>query len=243
MKMFLILLMTLVLCQILWAQDAVKSDVHLFQTFLRDAPISSSGYGEFGVAYLNYDFLNQTSLGLQGGYPINEKIEIDVGLGFLFMNPDFADNQSGLSDIAVTGRYLIVEDNKNLSAGGYLTLPVGSNDLWGQNRFNFGAFAAIRQPLNEKFVFTGVLGLDFLEIGNDHEAAILINIGTIYAMNEKLHLVGELKFQSRVDYVLLSGGADYSLNEKGRIRGALGFGLDDGAPDFMIMGSYMLFLR
>jgi len=243
MKIFFTILFMLSLSQILWAQDAVKSDVHLFQTFLRDAPISSSGYGEFGISYLNYDLFNQTSLGLQGGYPINEKIELDVGLGFLFLNPEYGDNRSGLSDIAVTGRYLIFEDNKNLSAGGYLTLPVGSNDLWGQNRFNFGAFAAIRQPLNEQFVFTGVLGLDFLERGDDYDAAILINIGTIYAMNEKLHFVGELKFQSKVDYVLLSGGADYSLNKKGRIRGALGFGLDDGAPDFMIMGSYMLFLR
>ena len=243
MKRIFTLALILIFSQSIWAQDAVKSDVHLFQTFLRDAPISSSGYGEFGVSYLKYDFLSQTSLGLQGGYPVTDKIEIDVGLGFLFMSPDFGDSRSGLSDIAVTGRYLILEDNKNLSAGGYLTLPVGSNDLWGQNRFNFGAFAAIRQPLNEKLVFSGVLGLDFVEIGNDHDAAVLISIGSIYGINEQLNVVGELKFQSRVDYVLLSGGADYALNEKGRIRGALGFGLDDGAPDFMIMGSYLLFLR
>jgi hypothetical protein len=243
MRLFFLIVLVLSFTQLIFAQDAVKSDVHLFQTFLRDAPISSSGYGEVGLSYLSYDFANQTGLGLQGGYPINEKIEVDVGLGFLFLSPDFGDSKSGLSDIAITGRYLILEDNKNLSAGGYLTLPVGSKDLWAQNRFNFGAFAAIRQPLNDKFVVSGILGLDFLEIADEHDAALLISLGSIYAINEQMHVVGELKFQSKVDYALLSGGLDYSLNEKGRVRGALGFGVDDGAPDFMIMGSYMLFLR
>jgi hypothetical protein len=243
MKISVTLVILLTLIVMAPGQDAVKSDVHLFQTFLRDAPVSTPIYGEAGLSYLDYEFANQTIIYARGGYPITPKIEMNMGLGFSIYNSSFGDNKSGLTDIAIAGRYLILDDNNNVSAGAYLTLPTGSDDIFRQNNFNFGAFAAIRQPLSQEFVVSGVLGMDFIEIGDKREAALLISIGSIYAINEQLHLVGELKFQSRLDDVLLSGGVDYALNEKGRLRGALGFGLDNGAPDFMLMGSYLVLLR
>jgi hypothetical protein len=33
---------------------------------------------------------------------------------------------------------------------------------------------------------------------------------------------------------------DYLLQNNGRVRGALGIGLDDGAPDIMLLASYLM---
>ena len=75
-----------------------------------------------------------------------------------------------------------------------------------------------------------------------HETSLNIGAGAIYPINEQLNLVGELFMQSEGDYMMLSGGVDYNLGS-GRIRGALGLGLDDGAPDIKIMGGYLLTLK
>jgi len=42
-----------------------------------------------------------------------------------------------------------------------------------------------------------------------------------------------------MDFMMLSGGVDYNMGNV-RYRGALGLGLDDGAPDFQILASYLL---
>jgi len=238
------------------AQDAIKSDVHLFQTFLRDAPISKTGYGEVGFVYGDYDYASTWGIGVQGGYPINPKIELGAQWGFVNFSPEVGDGQSGISDLTVAGRYLIIPANLNFSAGGYLTLPIGSEDV-GQGNLDFGAFGALRYPLNNGMVITGVLGLDFIETTEvtydpityetkeetSHESSILIGGGAIYPINEQFHAIGELNFHTEGDYALLSGGVDYSLAGGSRIRGGLGIGLDDGAPDFMLMASFLLFLR
>jgi hypothetical protein len=49
-------------------------------------------------------------------------------------------------------------------------------------------------------------------------------------------------FKTAVDYAMLSGGVDYLLQNNGRVRGALGIGLDDDAPDVMFLVSYLMSL-
>jgi hypothetical protein len=43
------------------------------------------------------------------------------------------------------------------------------------------------------------------------------------------------------DYMNLTVGADYKLKSNIRLRGGLGLGLDDGAPDFMLFTSFLFF--
>jgi hypothetical protein len=49
-----------------------------------------------------------------------------------------------------------------------------------------------------------------------------------------------LSIRTEGDYILLSGGVDYPMKSGGRLRGALGLGLDDGAPNFALRGGYYL---
>jgi len=78
-------------------------------------------------------------------------------------------------------------------------------------------------------------------VDDDYDSNLLFGGGTIYKVNEQLNIVGELNIWSKNDYMMLSGGVDYLLGN-GRLRGALGIGLDDGAPDITLIGSYSISL-
>jgi hypothetical protein len=221
----------------LQAQDNLNN-VHLFQSYFYDAPIAKSIYGEGGLAFLSYDKLNTFGIGVQGGYPVNEKIEVQSVLRFLNYSPEKGDGQSGISDLGLFGRYNVYNQKQtNISAGAMITLPIGSEDV-GEGHFNFGAFGALRHSLQNNLVLVGTLGLFFVEgIKNDRDTNLQIGGGAIYKLNQQLNFAGELNIWSEGDYMLLSGGADYLLGS-GRLRGMLGLGLDDGAPDFVLSGGY-----
>lgn len=228
------------------AQDNLDN-VHLFQSYFFDAPITKAGYGQGALIFADYDKWNLFSLGVMGGYPINEKIEVGAQLHYLNSSPDQGDSQSGISDLDVYGRYNVFnQDKTNISAGGKITLPIGSEDV-GQGNLNFGGFGSIRHILNNNMVLVGTLGLIFYEKTDQSEkktsydSYLNIGGGLVYAVNSQFNIVGELTIQSEGDYMLLSGGVDYVLGS-GRLRGGLGIGLDDGAPDILLMGGYALSL-
>lgn len=224
------------------AQSNNSDDIHTFQTFLKDAPISKIPYGEAGIQYSTYDYMNSFFFGIQGGYPVNKEVEIDANLGFSSISPDIGDSQSGLTDLTVAGRYNILPQKTNISVGGLITLPIGSEDV-GQSNFNFGAFGALRHPIEKNMTITGTLGLDFLEIGNDREASLLVGGGLIYNLDKNLNILGELNLRTKIDYALLSSGVNYELPMGSFVRGGLGIGLDDGAPDFTILASFLHFFK
>ena len=256
MKFGLSLISVFIFSGLLLAQSNTLDNVHLFQTFLQDATISTTPYGEGGLSYSDYDYASMFDIGVQGGYPINPQVEVNASWGFINFSPEFGDGQSGITDLALAGRYLIAADEYKITAGGLITLPIGSKDV-GQNRFNFGGFGAIRYPLQNGMVITGVAGLNFLEMStfeynvatgetkekSEHKASLLLSPGVIYPVNEQFHIVGELNFQTKIDWALLSGGVDYTLKMGSKVRGAIGFGLDNGAPDVMIMGSFLHFFK
>lgn len=62
--------------------------------------------------------------------------------------------------------------------------------------------------------------------------------GTQYTIGLQAGFVGELGYKSKLNYSLLSVGADY-LRAKNHIRGVIGIGLDEGAPDFKIQVGYI----
>jgi hypothetical protein len=179
-------------------------------------------------------------------------------------------DQSGLTNLDLYGKYNFKKDNKQIiSAGVMLSLPIGKEEL-GYGKFNFGAFGAFRTALTNGMVITATAGLDFIEVpkstgsvdagfdaddwgfakalkstaskSSDTERQTRFNIGggLIYPVNKQVNIVGELSMTTKVDFMMLSGGVDYLLTNGGRIRGGLGIGLDDGAPDLMIQAGYFI---
>ena len=193
--------------------------VHQFQSFFEDAPISPTIYMDTGLDYSDYDGGSLFSLGCRGGYPIAPKIEVNAAFNLLFADFDYGDSEFGISDIYLGGKYNLYDKGSKLSAGGFLTLPIGSEDV-GQGNFNFGAYCGMRHPLNEKFVITGNAGLSILEQAwGDDETSFSLGGGCIYAHNEKLNLIGEVLLKTGIDYMMASGGADYSWKNNNKLRG------------------------
>ncbi len=239
------------------AQKGVNN-VHLFQSYFYDAPIANAGYAEGGLMYLTSKQDNpyggdiKTSAfmpGIQGGYPINDKTELEASLRYISANTDWGQDdksESGISDLDVYGRYKVYDKKQtSISVGGMLSLPIGSEDV-GESTLDFGGFGALRHTLQNGLALAGTLGLFFDETKDEkgdteHESYLNIGFGGIYPLNPQLNLIGELNLRTEGDYMLLTAGADYLLGS-GRVRGALGLGLDDGAPDFLLMGSYSLSL-
>ena len=251
--MFFPLVLVIMLAMPLQAQNL--DGVRLFQSYFFDAPIAGAGYGQGGLTYSGYDGFSSFSLGVMGGYPINPQIELGTQIHYLSWSPDKGDGQSGISDLDIFGRYNIFNQNQtNISAGAMVTLPIGSEDV-GQGNLNFGAFGAIRHSLNSNVTLVGTIGLMFyekteydfnfdtfeLEEKTSYDNYLNIGAGAVYQINPQLNLVGELNIKSEGDFMMLSAGADYALGS-GRLRGALGIGLDDGAPDLMLMGGYQMSL-
>lgn len=221
------------------AKAQTMDDVHLFQSFFRDAPIAATPYGEAVLDFYDYEYANMLGLGLQGGIPITPKFELGTGIYYHSYSFEATDaDEGGLADIPVFGRYNIYSQGTKFSVGGFVTLPVGSEDI-GEQDLDLGFFGAVRHPLNNQFVLTGNLGINFVEsYDDDHEAGLSLGAGVIYQASTDLHLIGELAIKSERDYAALSGGVDYKLPGVGRLRGALILGLDDGAPDIGLSAGF-----
>jgi hypothetical protein len=237
-------------------------EVHLFQNFFRDATIAANPYGEGFVNYSSYEYGSMFALGVQGGYGITPVLELNANLGYASFSPKNGDGSSGLTDLTVAGRYLVYDENSlRITAGGLLTAPIGSEEI-GNGNLNFGAFGATRYTLPNAMVITGTIGLDFYETTTytggsldfvngqyiyvepeektEYENSLVLAGGLIYPQSDQLAIIGEIMFKTDVDYSMLSGGVDYQLQGNGRVRGAIGLGLDDGAPDFLLMLSYLM---
>ncbi|MBN1849276.1 MAG: outer membrane beta-barrel protein [Deltaproteobacteria bacterium] len=232
------------------AQGKTYDDVRLFQAFFRDTPISLTPYGEAIASYDDYDQSSSSFIGIQGGFPLLDKLEIGTKVGMIYLDPDNRGSETDLSDCMISGRYNISEymtflpDGTKTSAGAYVTLPVGSEDV-GEDNTDYGAFAAIRHPIARNTALTGVVGFDWLETANirgekDRDFSLLLGVGAIYSFSDQIHVVGEINHRSEDDYMLLTGGVDYELKIDHHLRTAIGAGLDDGAPDFTLTVSYLI---
>jgi len=254
-KLTMVLSLVVAALMVMPLQAQNLDGVRLFQSYFFDAPIAGAGYGQGGLTYSGYDGFSSFSLGVMGGYPINPQIELGTQIHYLSWSPDKGDGQSGISDLDVFGRYNIFNQNQtNISAGAMVTLPIGSEDV-GQGNLNFGAFGAIRHSLNANVTLVGTVGLMFyektdydfnfdtfeVEEKTSYDNYLNIGAGAVYQINPQLNLVGELNIKSEGDFMMLSAGVDYALGS-GSIRGAIGIGLDDGAPDLMLMAGYQMSL-
>jgi len=222
-------------------------EVRFFYNFFEDAAISTAPHAEGFFNYQDFDHRNVTQLSGRGGVPFKfreSQVELGGELSFLDVDPDQGSGDSGISDIRFVGRYhLDLPVEPHFTAGAQFTLPTGDEDL-GQDKFNFGAFSAVRQRINQALVLAGTLGVNFVEVpdadgGDDRKFSMLLGGGGIYEMDEKLHIIGELRVQTEEDRGIIDGGADYVVIPNGRLRGALAVGFDDGAPDFALQGGFL----
>ncbi|MEK7727107.1 MAG: hypothetical protein AAB354_01775, partial [candidate division KSB1 bacterium] len=202
-----------------------KTDnVNLVQTFFQDATIAASAYGEGFFQFSDYDRgFSSIDLAVQGAFPLAPKFQLGGGIGFRNFSGN-GNSEGGISDLAASGRYLVVSGPTSVAVGGLITLPIGSEDI-GEGDLDFSFFGALRHPLPSGLVITGGLALEFVETktffinprtntideNSDYNNGLLLAGGFIYPMKSGLSLVTELNIRTEGDYILLSGGLDYAL--------------------------------
>ncbi len=242
-KQILIVFAVAIAMQDVMASSATKDDVRFFQHFQRDAAQSSVVYVEGSGSYAKYDDsdLSATAFVVQGGIPLAANIEVGLGGGFVRVKPENGSSESGLADIEIVGKYHVRDQGNNrVTVGASLTLPIGDEDI-GQGDTDIGFFGAIRHPVDNKTVVMGMAGLNFEEQGDDdRETSFQLGGGVIYQVDRQLHLSGELGLHTEGDRMALTAGADYQTQGRGRLRGAVLLGLDDGSPDLMLQAGYLV---
>ena len=235
------------------ASAGSADEVRLFQSYFYDSPISQTNHVQPALEYSSFDGGSSFQLGADAGLAVNQKVEVQGHFRYMNFSPDEGDGESGLSDIWLFGRYNVHQnENHNISAGCAVSLPVGKEEI-GQGHLNFGGFAALRYNLDNGIVITASAGLIFYEVTKykmdtdsmeleeeeEYESSLRAAGGFVYPVNDATSMVGELAMEDESEFMMVSGGVDHNIGS-GRIRIALGAGLDDGAPDIMVMAGFLL---
>lgn len=225
---------------LLWGQGQFD-EVRLFQSFMRDATITTTAYDEAFIDYNHYPAGNLYALGIQGGFAVSTDLEINGRFGLGGYTPEGSDGEIGLADLILSARHLVHnQENVQVTLGGGVSLPVGEEKA-GYSHFSLGGFGALRYLAGEQLLITGALGLDITEgyaLSYKSTFSISVTSGFIYQYNSRLNFIGELIYRSNMDYGVLSVGVDYLLSTN-RIRGAIGVGIDDQAPDVQLQIGYI----
>jgi hypothetical protein len=238
-----------------WAQNTNATDaVRLFQNFFQDAPIAVNPYGEGFFQYSTFDNdASSIDIVVQGALPVADKFQLGGGIGFRSNSPSIGDSQSGITDLTVSGRYNVMPGPTAISVGALATLPVGSEDIF-EGTFDFSGFGSLRHYLPSGVALTGTFGLEFYETktlrlnpvtggittASDRTTGVLMAGGVVYPTRSGINIVSELSLRTEGDFAFLTGGLDYQSKTGGRIRGGIGIGLDDGAPNFALRVGYFL---
>lgn len=232
-------------------------DVRLIQRPIEDAAYAEQAYMEGQFRYQDVDGGESSILfGGLGAVTVADDFEVGAFIGFKSTDPDVGDGESGLLDIDVYGRYNfkpIQTDAADIFAttGLLLSLPVGSEDLY-EGTLDAEGFGAARFAF-DTFVLTGALGL---RINGDYERdvpggvatadgelSIVLTGGGLLPVSDTVTLTGELDIETaRFDRgdsdVRLTPGVDVLTGDALHLRGGVGIGLTDGAPDLeLILGA------
>ena len=121
---FLIVFLSLLNSGLVQGQNETLDDIHLFQTFFRDARIADAAYGQATLGFSDFDGADVINFGVTGAIPINPQFEIGGSIAFLNVDPNAGNGESGLSDLRMTGRYHFQSRNlTKITAGGFFTFP------------------------------------------------------------------------------------------------------------------------
>jgi len=213
-------------------EHPARNNIRLLNNFFIDTSKSTSPFIAGKVGYADYTIGSDSSFALKGSLPIND--QIDIGLQWVYSTNDISPNSdsSGLGPLELNSRYYFDLANSpvKMAVGGLITLPIGADDVAG-DQFNLGAFIASRYPVQNNMVLSANLGLYSIDTPIDRELSVHLGFGTLFKLDETIHLIGEITIKTEQKYAALTTGADIQLANKIHTRPALSVGLNDGAAD------------
>ena len=238
----------------------------LFLAFAQDAALVKSQWWEGQLEYSDASKgIPVNAWILRGVVAFRPVKNLEVGGSFGFGDTSSSTNQfdgTGATDLEAYGKWVFpnASPNTDFSAGLLITIPTGDDTVGlGFNSFASQAFGAVRSRLSNVVVLGGHVGLclngDGQFQGEDlnGKASYEMGFSALFPLANQVSLVAEAQMQTaRFDNpnngsndaigaeaaTQILGGVNWRAFGRGMLRGAVAFGLTDGAPDFSLLMSY-----
>jgi hypothetical protein len=241
-RLFFAGILALTPIQFAYSEPSTMDDIRFFDSFFQDAVIPDGPYVEGTFEYADFNSGALLPFGIRGGVPIFKQFDIGASFGGVHFEPDRGDGDTGVSDFTLVGRYHILDFKPiKITTGMRFDIPTGDRAV-GEDTLEYEAFGAVRYPL-DRFVFAGHAGLGYVEKFSDDDGdfSLFLSAGSIYEVNDKLHLIGEFSGDSEREVGFFDAGVDYEIIPNGHIRIAFGagFGEDNRAPNFTFQSGFL----
>jgi hypothetical protein len=239
--------------------SSASSTHRLFLRFVEDGAIVPSYWlegqgrwqtntGAFGSD--EGDASQATVLSATGIFAMNVAEDFEFGgrIGLAHRDPDDGSGETGLTDTDIWGKFSISTDPVVFSAGLLITAPTGSDDKFlGTGETNIEFFGGLRKDL-KKITLSGTIGarlnqdVDFGDVELEGNNSLLGGAAMIISAGQNLALILEYAFETpRYENTgndsRIMGGFEWNMTDQLMVRGAVGTGLSNGAPDFDLIGS------
>jgi hypothetical protein len=214
-----------------YSATANLQDVHLFNSWVADAVFTPGVDVEPAFLFSFYDQANLWFGGARTAIWVAPNVEVGGRFGWAGADPDNGPSGSSFGDLDLFARYRMpVDFPGTLAAGTELRLPTGSADAGQDNTF-VRIFGAFRQEMAGAFTFTANLAFEYLDFLGDDANGIAVGFGSLIPISGSLTTIVEFNLKTAFEYAIVTGGLDYELPPGGHLRGAVGIGLNDEAPD------------
>lgn len=242
---------------------ASPDDRRFVQIFVQDAAIVENLWieGQVRLQSLSNDD-DVFRIGPVFAFSPLDRLELGARIDYVDRDVPGGDDASGLGDTTAWAKWQFFHNPVQFTVGVEVSLPTGDEDeLLGTGEFDIGVFGAVRKNLDEAYIvgYFGFRDNGDATVGSDvfvndlkleGDTSIFLGGGVMFPLNDRFSLSGELRveterYEDSVEFIEggeslidLTAGGYWYLSRKATVRAAIAVGLDDGAPDWQLIGGF-----
>lgn len=185
-------------------------------------------------------------------YGLFERMEVEVGGGYLFFHAKEGEKENGFADTELKLKYRLTNETPwipSFGVKGVLKTPTASESKGlGSGKADFNLKAIATKNLSKRLAVSLNLGYTF--IGEHHvDNDLTYSLGAVFAMSDKWAVVGEVggsnKLTGRREDRPFSGliGTYYRLTDNTIWDAGLEIGMNKGAPDYRVTTGFTFLFK
>jgi hypothetical protein len=194
--------------------------------------------------------------GAMGIVPLGRVLSAGGTFGFATI-PDYdigtykVKGESGMVDPMVFSALKLFGPN-SFHLIGNATIPIGEKKI-GEHKLNFGLGGRFHHAFDQKNQIAILVKLNFYEVvkqvygtttariteESDYESGLYLNARYLFSFNKKLLVFGRFLLDDKREITMAAAGFDFTMMNFHHIKGEVGFGLSDNAPDLLLFISFL----
>jgi hypothetical protein len=185
-------------------------------------------------------------------YGLLDRMDLGIGIGYLFVRPEEGDNESGFGDMQLKLKYRLADEKEWLPAltvSGKLKIPTASDKKrLGTGEADFGINAIATKNITKRLVLHANLGYTFFgEDGANNE--VNYSLGSQFVLTDKWSLVGEIVGTNNLngttgdDPLSALFGTYYLLTENLILDAGVEIGTNSAAPDYRLTAGFTFLFK